>query len=103
MKISDIMKENNPYHQEYIVPEVKGTKDILKFMLARQKHLFNKTALELEGLSYVVLQTNIKRLLSEYSEKEVMWGICAALSVCDHPFSTSKVKELICDHFSTNS
>lgn len=92
MSIKALLAAANPWSDDFYVPDIKGHKNIIRYMLAEQVRLYGKNF----DQPYNILTRNFKLLCSEYSDQEVMWGVCCALVVCDHPFSTAKIKELIC-------
>lgn len=92
MSLKALLASAVPWSDDFYVPDIRGHKNILRYMLAEQVRLYGKSF----DQPYNILTRNMKLLVSEHSEKEVMWGVCCALVVCDRPFSTKKVKELIC-------
>ena len=92
MSLKTLLAVANPWSNEFYMPKITGRKNIIRYMVAEQVRLYGKSF----DQPYNVLTRNFKLLYSEYSEQQILWGVCCALVVCDRPFSTSKIKELIC-------
>ncbi len=93
MNILKSLVESNPFTDSWQAPVCKTTKDVIKYMLARQRQAYEKTILN--ELNYIILYHHLKILIEEFGKEAVLRGIEQCLWVSDYPFSTKLIREMI--------